>query len=786
LNLSGALQLTGPLQIDALEKAVQAVVDRHDILRTSFAFREDQVVQIVAPSSSITVPVLTPSSLELAIAEESNYRFDLQNQPLLRTALFSGGSGDYVLTITMPHIVCDGWSFGIFTRELRRFYEAFSLHQSLSLPVLKQQYSDFVILQRLWINSEEAARHLAFWQERLSGQELLLDLPTDFPPASCPAAPGGNETFLLRSSLSDALRTFALQEEVTLFTILLSTFQILLARYANHPYVLVGSPSANRVPDTESLIGLFSNPVCLFTDLSGNPTFRQVFQKAGKENWEALANAALPFEVLREHLHVRQVRNRNPLFQFYFYFQKAFLEPFSMGDVTALPLPAANRTALFELQLAVIERPEGLRAHLEYNHSLFRPETIRSILADYQDVLKQALDNPNALLDTAVVRTQFSFAGSQTPGPPPERVEVAEAPPRPPNALELQLLSIWKAALRLKDIRLTDNFFELGGHSLMAARLFTAIRKQTGRNLPLVTLFQAPTIEKLARVMMDEGWLPPWGALVPIQPEGTVSPLFLIHPIGGNVLTYRSLSQHMAKDQPVYGVQAQGLDGKNPPHLTIEEMAADYIQKVQAVQPHGPYRLGGFSAGGIVAFEMAKQLEAQGESTELLALLDTSAEDWGYSQTIASRTPVRARALRMMLSENRRFVSHFGFRLFLLAKSRNLGLRAHLMQHKLNRLNPFPRTRRPSRSSVQVEAAFLIALKAYRPKSYAGKAVLFRTASQGFDNPSHDMGWDSLILGGVEILIVDGDHNTVFLEPNLETLAGHLNRAIRNLPLLTA
>jgi aspartate racemase len=189
--------------------------------------------------------------------------------------------------------------------------------------------------------------------------------------------------------------------------------------------------------------------------------------------------------------------------------------------------------------------------------------------------------------------------------------------------LENQLLVIWEQVLGRDDLSVTDNFFDFGGNSLTAVRLFSQLRKVFGKDLPLATLFQAPTVERLAALMHSEGRSTRWKTLVAIQPGGGSTPLFMVPGVGGNVLEFARLANLLGAEQPFYGAQSRGLDGKEPPLRVVQEMAREYLKEIRELQPHGPYQLGGACMGGIVAFEMAQQLEAAGERVALLALVDT-------------------------------------------------------------------------------------------------------------------------------------------------------------------
>jgi amino acid adenylation domain-containing protein len=218
--------------------------------------------------------------------------------------------------------------------------------------------------------------------------------------------------------------------------------------------------------------------------------------------------------------------------------------------------------------------------------------------------------------------------------PAPETVDAAVKPGTPPiNLLEWEFMRIWQRIFGRDGIGRQDNFFALGGHSLMAARLASETEKFLGAKLPIAALFQAPTIELLARRFLDEKWAPPWSSLVPLQPNGTKPPLFFVHGVAGDVFGFVELAGMLGPDQPSYGIQAVGLDGKSTRHVTVEEMAAHYVKEMISFQPDGPFSLAGYSLGGIIAYEIAQQLHRKGRRVALLAFLDcgpVGATPWIY------------------------------------------------------------------------------------------------------------------------------------------------------------
>jgi acyl carrier protein len=506
----------------------------------------------------------------------------------------------------MHHIIADGWSHNVFQQELWSIYDAIVQGAKPELPALPIQYGDFAAWQGDWLVSDAAREHLEFWTKQLADSLKILDFPTDHPPSHRISLDSRLETVLLPQDLTAALKSASQSENVTMFMTLLTGFVILLSRYADQWEVTVGSPVANRRTETEGLIGPFSGPVALHVETGGNPTLRETLVRVRDVTLNALAHAELPFEVLLDQLKVRSVHGRNPLFQFYFFYQTAFLQPRQLQNLTITPMPTFGLGTPFEMQLGIIERAEGVRLQLEYNAALFEPATTRRLLCDYCNILQAMIQNP----DQRVAELPISAPVKAKSAAPVTRV--AEKTTVARNETEKRLTKLWEELLGVAPIGTRKNYFDLGGNSLLAVRLFARIEREFHVNLPLATLFEAQTIEQLADVLDnkgEEGWSP----LVTIQPAGSRPPFFCIHGGGGSVLIYRALSQHLGADQPFYGLESQGLDGRRPLLTRIEDMAELYVKKLRRVQPHGPYFLGGYCMGGTVALEMAQRLTAQGE-----------------------------------------------------------------------------------------------------------------------------------------------------------------------------
>jgi amino acid adenylation domain-containing protein len=359
--------------------------------------------------------------------------------------------------------------------------------------------------------------------------------------------------------------------------------------------------------------------------------------------------------------------------------------------------------------------------------------------------------------------------------------EAQERCVQPQDKLELKLQRIWERVLAVSPIGMDDNFFELGGHSLLAVRLFAQIEKSLGRNLPLATLFQAPTIRSLAEVLRKDGWDAPWSSLVLLQGGGNRRPFFCVHAAGGNVLEYHALAQLLGSDQPFYGFQAKGLDGNQAPHTSIKEMAAHYIREMREVQPEGPYLIGGRSSGGTVAFEMACQLAADGEQIDLLALLD--AYPAGYFKLLPGSGSFAQRVVRYAKKiqthgQNIGELKGLEKLSYLTGKLRFAPAKA---KHKIYR-RAFKLYRKVGRRLpavlINIEELNFAAVKDYVPQVYSGQATLFLASDDRTAAFDVEEGWQGLVAGGLEKIHVSGNHLDIVKEPHVRTLAEKLRACL--------
>jgi amino acid adenylation domain-containing protein len=390
-------------------------------------------------------------------------------------------------------------------------------------------------------------------------------------------------------------------------------------------------------------------------------------------------------------------------------------------------------------------------------------------------VLERLPRTPNGKLDRRAL-----------PVPEEERTESGEKLDAPRDALELQLAKMWERLLNIRPIGIHDNFFEIGGHSLIAVRLFAQIEKSFGKSLSVATLFQAPTVDELAKVLRQEGLSSSWSSLVPIQMEGSKPPFFAIHAGGGHVLFYRDMARLMGPDQPFYGLQAQGLDGKLPRHYSVEEMAAHYIQEIRSLQPEGPYNLGGASFGGLVSFEMACQLHAQGQKVGLVALFDTHAPGYPrllpttkkmHSRFFALARRVEHHVTSLLMLEPKEKVAYF---LAKTTKAKKMFKKSVKKRFKqvVRKIYLFlgqnlPKPLRVTQDAIQK------ANESYVPKVYPGRVTLFRASKQPYGiYPDPSLGWTGLAAGGLDIYEVSGYHGAIVSEPRVRVTVEKLKACL--------
>ncbi|HVR96984.1 MAG TPA: amino acid adenylation domain-containing protein, partial [Thermoanaerobaculia bacterium] len=401
-NIPVSLRLTGRLDLPALLAAMAEVVRRHEALRTTFAERDGTPFQVVHPPPARAGAVVDLAALperdyelrRLAV-EEAERPFDLERGPLVRLTLIRLGDAEHAFLLTMHHIVSDGWSGGVFVREMTALYLAFSQGRPSPLPELAIQYPDFAEWQRSWLSGDRLDEQLRYWREQLAGAPPALDLPTDRPRPAMPDGRGDARAFTIGRDVMEALNALCRREGTTLFMALLAGFGAVLGRHAGQHDVVVGSPIANRNrAEIESLIGFFVNSLALRVDLSGDPAFGELLARAQRTANGAYAHQDLPFERLVEELHPERQLGRNPVFQVMLALQNAPPGSVDIPGLTLQPLAAEIGAVQFDLTVDLYERPWGLIGRIGYALELFDAPTVDRLAGHFANLLAAAAAEP--------------------------------------------------------------------------------------------------------------------------------------------------------------------------------------------------------------------------------------------------------------------------------------------------------------------------------------------------------------------------------------------------------
>ena len=404
-NIPFALRLTGRLDRAALEESINAVVARHEVLRTTFATVDGQPVQVINPPRAIEIPFVDLSrlpwrqceaELRILVNDETQRGFDLAAGPLLRTMLVRTGEQEHIAVLTMHHIITDGWSIGVLINEVAALYESAITNTPVQLKELSVQYADFSVWQKEWLQGEVLDAQLSYWKEQLADAPDVLQLPTDRPRPAVQSYTGALHRFSLSGELGAELTALSRREGVTLFMTLLAAWQTLLHRYSGQQDIIVGSPIANRNrAETEPLIGFFVNTLAMRTDLSGDPTFRDLLVRVREVSLGAYAHQDLPFEKLIEELQPDRSLSHTPLFQVVFALQNAPSTELRFSTLQFTPFEIETSTTHFDLTLAMTANSDAFNGWLEYNTELFKAATIERMLGHYENLLRAVVANPD-------------------------------------------------------------------------------------------------------------------------------------------------------------------------------------------------------------------------------------------------------------------------------------------------------------------------------------------------------------------------------------------------------
>ena len=406
-NVPVASRLEGSLDVLALQRSLNEIVRRHEVLRSAFPTVAGEPVQVVRPDAAVPMAVVDLSGRPVEGRQREAQRiadaqarqpFALATGPLIRATVVRLSDAEHWLLLSLHHIVADGWSMGILARELQLLYRAFRAGEPSPLPELPIQYADFAAWQRDWLRDERLEPQIAYWRSQLADLSAV-PLVTDRPRTATAAFSGAFQRFAIPNAVAAELRRLAARESATVFMVLLAAFDVLLYRYTSQSDVVVGSPIANRSHrDVEDLIGFFVNTLVLRTDVSGNPSFRELVARVRAMALDAYAHQDVPFERLVEMLRPERDPGRNPLFQIGFVLQTAWDAPGRALDADAQP-DVERGTSIFDLAVHLWEHGEAIQGGIEYSTALFDAPTVARFAEHFITLVHHAAFGPDTAID---------------------------------------------------------------------------------------------------------------------------------------------------------------------------------------------------------------------------------------------------------------------------------------------------------------------------------------------------------------------------------------------------
>jgi thioesterase domain-containing protein/NRPS condensation-like uncharacterized protein len=786
-NLYFSLHLTGEIKLASLDLSFRIVVDRHHALRTTFEMRDGKPIQLIGrtqPPALVLIdlsgrrpPDLADEAYALA-CREVNKPFDLMRGPLVRLVLLRLDLQEHIILVSFHHIICDGWSLRLFADELATCYAAFSRGESPELTPLPFQYGDYASWQAEWLGSQAFKRQLSFWIRKLSRAPMLLELSADGVRPTEPSFTGSRQTRRLPEHLVYQLKLLARRYNATPFATLLAVFQIVLCQYSGQHDVLVGMPIAGRNSvEFEDVIGLFANLVVVRTNLGGDPTFSKVLREVRNSIVDALANQDVPFERLVEALQPARSLAQNPIFQVLFASVKTAVPRKNFGDLKASPYIVEPSAVPFDLTLSSIEESRDTWwICADYRINLFTDDQIDRLLDHYLTLLSSVVERPEAQLsqlDTppswpvlSIARNRPSVleaavASSKTPaGFSAEVRAVLPVPGRRQSGdtAEEVLADLWAKVLGSQPPAASANFFDLGGHSLLAVHLASEISDAYKTNFPVSLIFQEPTIRGMAQCLRAR--LDAATSLVALQENGSLSPFFC----GGSIREFLDLSRALGSDQPffqldIFALQQHRLFTSQPLYTSVSGLATRFLQDILSIQPRGPYFIGGMCEGGIIALELALQLQAQGREVALLAEFDTPVN--GYWR----KRPVD-------------WVLHAGALIY----SRRLIPR--IREQIRDRMKPRVPMSLQEKSYLEILKVTWEGIRAYIPdRAFEGEIQIFRAPRPPtFFREDAAAGWHPRASKGIRVHDVIGDHFKLFCDPfSQRIIASVIGQAHRGL-----
>ena len=751
-NVAVAYRLRGALDPAALERAVLRIAERHEVLRASFPVVDGRPVQRVParpPAGLFVHREIGADAIGAVVAAEAGQSFDMASGPLWRVSLFGIGGEDHVLTLVMHHIITDGWSFALILQELGALTAAFANGGAKPPEPPAMQYTAYAERQREGFADPGHAAQEAYWTQYLEGRIPALDLPTDRHDPTGANRTADNLSLALPEALGEALMAFARREGVSAFMVTLAAFAAMLHRWSGQTDLVLCTPVTGRHrAQSREVVGYCNNILPIRLDLSGNPTLRDAVQRVRTATLAAHRHQDVPFETIAQAPSLRRI----PLSRLLFSLDMPWPPALEIAGLDTEPVPVETGSADFDLSVSLWPVGDRLDGTLRYKTALFGPPRANAIAAAYRVTLATLVAAPDtpvgALTDALPPRSE-----------PTEAAWAGAAMERPRFPLEERLAQLWRAVFDVRDIGIHDDFRAIGASSFSVAMLAERIQSTLGIAVDLPTLFRTATIARLAALLEQQDTALASDPLAPIRIDGTKPPLFLCE----GVSIYYALVNRLADDRPIYALVRPVVSD----FATVEDMAASYVDAILRACPSGLCHVGGLSFGGLVAFEVARQLKARGAEVGVLALFDTPGPNAYRPKGPLGRTLGHVGNLL-----------RFGMPYLRLKLGTRLG----------RQVRGAEQVSEPADVGLDAAAqrrAFRRYASHYQIEPYDGRIVLFKLAHRdGMGDSLFDpalgridplLGWGAVARGPLDCHAVDGDHVGMLHEPNVSVLAAALD-----------
>lgn len=789
--------LQGTLHLSAFTRAWQQVIQRHPILRTAIISKiAGEPLQVVR--QQVTLPLQhydwrdrsereQEDALKTLLQTDQEQGFMLEKAPLLRLYLARIADDAHYFVWSFHHIILDGWSKDIVLNDFLRYYHATMNKQDIQLEQVRP-YRDYLA----WLQQQDSAKARAAWQQELQGFTQPTRLPMH-------RQTGNEQSIEQRVSCSAettaALNVLARKCHVTLNVLIQGVWSLLLAYASGTHDVVFGATVSGRplsLKGANAMVGLFINILPVRIRVPSTETSIMTWMQAIQTRQIELD--PFSYTPLMDIQQWSDVPWNQPVFESLLVFENYPAERQSAATDTLLPLQrqyvyGASKTN--HPLTMIVEPGHELVLHLTYNGRSFNGDAIERLTHGLQVLVEtmagcQATDPVRIILQRTEAVADMFTCWQHEPVPEVE-MSARERVVAPRNALEFRLIQLWESILHVHPIGITDNFFDLGGHSLSALQLATRIRKEFHQSFPISLLARIGTVQQLAHVLRQQGLSGEMQSPVIALRKGSGIPFFCVHPGSGNILCYYQLVQHLAQDQPFYAIHDPDIQQADFPEVPIREMASRYIAAIREIQPQGPYALGGFSFGGVVAFEMAQQLWRSGQEVELLALLDSasplSSQGFENEDTAGFLSVITMEAIREASQKSAEEV-------YADLRSRTLDEQLRYVVDQMVQAGLDPPVNGPLgvRHELQVYQTRTRMLQRYHAEVYPGRITLFLAQDRDELAPRRDQGedWQTFTSQPLCVYPVSGYHDTILDVPHVQMIAEYVQTGLRSIGAIAA